>query len=94
MSRRPYGPAASRGAPLGFDTWYDWALVYRYWHGQAATLRMPYLRERAALLKLGEQDGMTAAELGERLGFNERTIVRWRSRREGSDRRPCDGSVP
>lgn len=80
MSRRAWGAGQSRGVPVGYDTWYDWALVWRYWHRQAEGLRPPYLLEQAALLRLGAAAGLTAEELADRLGVAERTIVRWRAR--------------
>lgn len=67
-----------KGVPLGWYELYDWALVWRYWHGQAEGLRKPYPRERAVLLHLGRD--LTQAQLAERLGLPERTICRWRSR--------------
>lgn len=79
MSRRTWGPGAHRGTPIGYDTWYDWALVYRYWTQDAAGLRAPYRLEQAALLALGDRHQLTAAELAERLGVSARTVERWRS---------------
>lgn len=80
MSRRPYGGGAHRGVPHDYDTWYDWALVYRYWNRDAAGLRNPYPREIAELLRLGTAAGMGSLELGEHLGLTERTVCRWRNR--------------
>jgi hypothetical protein len=67
-----------RALPGGIrHNWYDWALVWRYWHGQAEGLRNPYPLERAVLLQMGR--GLTDAALAERLGLSERAIARWRS---------------
>lgn len=84
--RRAWGQGAHRGAPHGYEDWYDWALVYRYWNRDAAGLRMPYLLERAALLALGDAEGLATDELAERLCVSARTIERWRSvaKRPGS----------
>lgn len=93
--RRAWGQGAHRGVPNGYETWYDWALVYRYWNRDAEGLRMPYLRERAHLLQLGAESGLSDPELAERLRVSHRTIERWRARDsspstpEGPDHRPA-----
>lgn len=69
---------ATSRRPRGWHDWYDWALVYRYWTGDAAGLRKPYLREQAHLLRLGAELGNV--ELAARLGVTENTIIRWRAR--------------
>lgn len=69
-----------KGRIEGYDTWYDWALVWRYWHRDAEGLRAPYALEQLALLRLGDAAGMSVPELGAHLGFSERTIARWRTR--------------
>jgi hypothetical protein len=82
MSRdRCYGRSeqvGSRGLPAGYATWYDWALVYRYWTGDNEGLRQPYLLEIKELLRLGA--GLTSEQLAERIGVTERTVKRWKSR--------------
>lgn len=75
--RLAYGRGVSRGVPEGYDTWYDWALVYRYWHNNSAGLRQPYLREIQELLRLGA--AMRADDLASQLGVSTRTVERWRS---------------
>lgn len=57
---------------------YDWALVWRYWHGQAQGLRSPYALEVLELLRLGKP--LTDEAMGEQLGVAERTVARWRAR--------------
>jgi hypothetical protein len=69
---------AGRGIPREWLELYDWALVWRYWHGTAQGLRRPYPLEQWELLRLGRS--LTQAQLAERLGLPERTICRWRSR--------------
>lgn len=76
MSRRVCGPTDGRGKPLGYDTWYDWALVYRYWTGEADGLRRPYRLEIAELLRLGAH--LDNVALATRLGFSVRQVIRWR----------------
>lgn len=80
MRTRGYGRAettGTRGLPSGYADWYDWALVYRYWHGNHEGLRQPYLREIEALLRLGA--GLKAADLACQVGVSQRTIERWRA---------------
>lgn len=74
----PGFPAASRGKgrPTGWFDWYDWALVYRYWTGEADGLRRPYLLEIAELLRLGAH--LDNVALATRLGFSVRQVIRWR----------------
>jgi hypothetical protein len=67
-----------KGVPDGWYTWYDWVLVYRYWTGDAAGLRKPYLLEIRALMRLGAE--LTPDELAERFGLSRRTIERWREK--------------
>ncbi len=81
MRTRSYGRGGSRGVPDGYDTWYDWALVYRYWHGNNAGLRQPYLLEIQELLRLGAD--MRAEDLATQLGVSRRTVERWRSQHPG-----------
>lgn len=75
--RLAYGRGVSRGVPEGYETWYDWALVYRYWHNNSAGLRQPYLLEIQELLRLGAD--MKAEDLASQLGVSTRTVERWRS---------------
>lgn len=74
-------PVTGKGIPNGWHDWYDWALVWRYWHGQADGLRRPYLLELAELMYLGRD--LTGEQLAARLGRPERTICRWRARLAG-----------
>lgn len=69
------------------DAWYDWVLVWRYWHGQADGLRSPYHREQEALLRLGEVHRLSHLALAARLGVSARTIIRWCRAREDRARR-------
>jgi len=77
MSRRTWGRGQSRGVPEGYYTWYDWALVYRWWVGDSAGLRHPYLLEIRELLRLGAEAGLSHGELASRLGVADTTVYRW-----------------
>lgn len=77
-AREKYNQEGGKGYPRGWLDWYDWALVWRWWHGLSEGLRKPYLLEQYELLRLGSD--LTQAQLAERLGLPERTICRWRSR--------------
>jgi len=68
---------AGRGIPREWLELYDWALVWRYWHGVAEGLRRPYPLEQMELMRLGAH--LTQLQLAQRLGLPERTICRWRS---------------
>ena len=73
------GMSPSRRAPRrAYYRWYDWALVWRYWHGFGEGLRQPYLLEILELLRLGEDHSADA--LAKRLGVSQRQVQRWRSR--------------
>lgn len=61
-----------------YYSWYDWALVWRYWHGQAQGLRSPCALEIVELLRLGRH--LSDVLLGERLGLSDRQIARWRAK--------------
>ena len=74
----PTDPQRGKGTPEGWFDWYDWALVWRYWIGEAHELRRPYLLEIAELLRLGSD--LNNVELAARLGFSERQVIRWRKR--------------
>ena len=71
-------PAAGKGTPAEWHTLYDWALVWRYWHGQAQGLRRPYVLEAQMLVRLGRD--LSDERLAERLGVQVRQVERWRAR--------------
>lgn len=64
--------------PQGWHDWFDWALVWRYWNGQAEGLRKPYVLEVRELLRLGRH--LSDEKLAEKIRMPERTVSRWRSR--------------
>lgn len=69
---------AGKGYPAEWHTLYDWALVWRYWHGTAQGLRRPYPLEVQVLVRLGR--GLTDEQLAERVGVQRRQVQRWRTR--------------
>lgn len=75
--------AAGRGIPREWHTLYDWALVWRYWHGQAEGLRRPHALEIQVLVDLGR--GLSDEQLADRLGVQLRQVARWRAKYSGRD---------